>query len=151
MPPRLIRFIRFNFVGALGVLVQMAAVTCLVEALGLHYAVATMIAIELSVLHNFAWHERWTWGARLRSGVRAERGHGGGLLRCLLFHAGNGCVSLAGSMALLPVLVGGLHLHYLAANLMTIAATGLLNFVIGDRVVFVARPPAAGHEPSAVH
>jgi putative flippase GtrA len=134
MPPRLVRFLRFNLVGALGIVVQLTTAAVLVEVLGLHYVLATMLAIELSVLHNFAWHERWTWAPD-----RTEGGEESGiLLRCLLFHAGNGCVSLVGSLALLPLFVGGLHLHYLAANLLAIAATGLLNFVIGDRVVFTA-------------
>ena len=136
MPPRFVRFLRFNLVGALGIAVQLTTVAVLVEVLGLHYAVASMIAIELSVLHNFAWHERWTWAPDRTEGAEARRRAGGVLFRCLLFHAGNGCVSLVGSLALLPLFVGHLLLHYLAANLLTIGATGLLNFLLGDRVVF---------------
>jgi putative flippase GtrA len=145
----ILRFVRFNLVGALGILLQLAAVALLVGVLGVHYIVATALAIEMAVLHNFAWHERWTWRDRHASrsaptpandgGRRTEKG----LLafRCLAFHAGNGCVSLLGSLALLPLLVGVLHLHYLVANIGTIGATGLLNFLISDRVVF--RPPTA--------
>ena len=29
--------------------------------LRVHYLVATAVAIEVSVLHNFVWHLRWTW------------------------------------------------------------------------------------------
>lgn len=146
----LIRFMRFNAVGALGILVQLASVGVLVGVLGIHYLVGSALAIEISVLHNFAWHERWTWKDRRRGGVaRASTHQGDGarlrassarsvLFRCLAFHAGNGCVSMLGSLALLPFLVGGLHLHYLPANLVTIAATGVLNFLISDRLVFSA-------------
>jgi putative flippase GtrA len=137
------RFLRFNLVSGLGVFVQLAAVTLLVEVLGLHYLVGTALAIEIAVLHNFAWHERWTWrdktGRLARSSTRSGRRkteNGSVFFRCLVFHAGNGCVSLLGSLALLPLLVGVLHLHYVAGNLVTIAATGLLNFLISDRVVF---------------
>lgn len=137
-----VRFLRFNVVSGLGLVVQLAAVTALVSVAGLHYLVGTAFAIELAVLHNFAWHERWTWGA----GRKAERGTAAGarssvFFRCVVFHAGNGCVSLLGSLALLPVLVGVLHLHYLIANLATIAATGLLNFLISDRLVFPIGEP----------
>ncbi len=168
-----IRFLRFNFVGALGIGVQLAAVTLLVGVLGLHYLVASALAIEMAVLHNFAWHERWTWrDRRLRSGAPADQkaevriqntedvtchshGHsvscllspvfvtpppsGSVFFRCLAFHAGNGCVSLLGSLALLPFLVGSLHLHYFVANLVTISATGVLNFLVSDRLVFAPR------------
>ncbi len=61
-------------------------------------------------------------------------------MRLLAFHAGNGLVSMVGTLLLLPVLVGGLRLHYALANLVAIAATGLLNFVLGDRVIFADGP-----------
>jgi putative flippase GtrA len=181
----MLRFLRYNLVGALGIFVQLFAVSVLVSGLGVHYLVGAALAIELAVLHNFAWHERWTWADRrgwnegtstrrrrasLRVGGRrkAEGGgrtegvgrkaEGGGrkaeggtrssmFFRCLVFHAGNGCVSLLGSLALLPVLVGVLHVHYLVANLATIAATGLLNFLISDRLVFqIGQPPQSENE-----
>ena len=137
----LIRFLRFNVVGAMGVAVQIAALALLVSGAGMHYFPATAIAIELSVLHNFLWHERWTW--RDRTGTNAERKVQGAGRRCggvpgrlVAFHAGNGLLSMSGSLILMPVLVGWLGLHYIAANLATIAATGLFNFVLGDRVIF---------------
>jgi putative flippase GtrA len=156
-----LRFFRFNVVGALGIGVQLATAALLVGVLGIHYLVGTALAIEISLLHNFVWHERWTWRDRRpgrantrtagEAGVeacnRAADTGGAGvqacyrtvLLRCLAFHAGNGCVSIVGTLALLPFLVGRLGLHYLAANLAAIAATGILNFLVGDRLVFVRR------------
>jgi putative flippase GtrA len=131
-----VRFLRFNVVGALGIAVQMAAAALLVGVLGLHYLVGSALAIELSVLHNFAWHERWTWADRLAGAGAPARGV---FFRCLAFHAGNGCVSLLGSLAVLPFFVGVLGLHYLVGNLAAIACTGLLNFVVGDRLVFAGR------------
>lgn len=131
-----LRFLRFNVVSGLGIFVQLAAAAWLVSVAGLHYIVGTALAIELAVLHNFAWHERWTW--RDRPGTKTHDL----FFRCLVFHAGNGCVSLLGSLALLPVLVGVLHLHYLVANLAAIGATGLLNFLISDRLVFQIGDPA---------
>ncbi len=130
----LLRFTRFNLVGALGVAVQLAAAALLVSVFHLHYLAATILAVEIAVLHNFTWHERWTWGslARLRRGPRAV------LSRCLAFHAGNGCVSVLGTLVLMPLLVGRLGLHYLLANLVAIAATAIVNFVVADRLVFAA-------------
>jgi putative flippase GtrA len=130
-----VRFLRFNVVGGIGILVQLAAVTLLVGVLGVHYLVATAIAVEMAVLHNFAWHERWTWRER----VSSRPAVGSAFFRCVAFHAGNGLVSLLGSLALLPLLVGVLGLHYLVANLAAIAATGVLNFLVSDRIVFASR------------
>ncbi len=121
------RFLRFNVVGAIGVGVRLLAAAVLADGLGLHYLVATALAIEASLLHNFFWHARWTWG---------ESDHV--FFRCVAFHASNGLVSMLGAMALMPALVDWLGLHYLVANAAAVALTGALNFVLGDRLVFRA-------------
>jgi putative flippase GtrA len=134
-----LRFLRFNVVGALGVVVQLSAVAILVGGLGVHYLVATAIAIEMAVLHNFFWHLRWTWAAQSEPGPgNAPRAQRHVFFRCVAFHAGNGLVSMLGSMALMPMLVDWIHLHYLLANLAAICVTGLMNFFLGDRVIFRA-------------
>jgi putative flippase GtrA len=137
-----LRFLRFNVVSALGIGVRLVTVAILASGLGLHYLVATAAAIEVSILHNFIWHLRWTW---------ASAGNGAGAtppaainhvyFRCLAFHASNGLVSLVGAMVMMPMLVGRLKMHYLLANLITVCLTGLLNFFCGDRLIF--RPTGA--------
>jgi len=126
-----LRFLRFNVVGAIGVGVRLGAVAFFAGVLGLHYLVATAIAIELSLLHNFFWHLRWTWSTERPDGPRRHA-----FFRCLAFHASNGLVSMLGSLALMPLLVGGFGLHYLLANVVAVACTGLANFLVGDRLIF---------------
>lgn len=94
----------------------------------------TALAIEAAVVHNFFWHRNWTWAVAGRA--RREPARGPILFQCAAFHAGNGLTSMVGTMAILPVLVGALHVHYLAANLVTICATGVFNFLLGDRLIF---------------
>lgn len=125
------RFLRFNAVGALGIAVQVAVLWLLAGPLHVHYLVATAVAIEVSVLHNFVWHLRWTWAPH-----DAEHATNRVYFRCLMFHAGNGLVSMLGSLALMPLLVGQLRLHYVVANLAAIACTGAINFLLGDRLIF---------------
>ena len=59
---RLRRWLAFNAVGTMGVAVQLAVLLSLslTEALGLNYLVATVLAVESAILHNFVWHEHWT-------------------------------------------------------------------------------------------
>jgi putative flippase GtrA len=130
-----LRFLRFNVVGALGIGVQVAVLWFLAGAMHLHYLVATAIAVEASVLHNFFWHLRWTWPSQ---GAEGPRNHV--FFRCLAFHAGNGLVSMLGSLALMPLFVAQLGLHYVVANLGAIACTGLINFLLGDRMIFRRGP-----------
>jgi len=56
----LVRWARFNAVGIMGAALQVAALSLLVT-LGMHYLVATALAVEAAVLHNYVWHRRWTW------------------------------------------------------------------------------------------
>ena len=64
MTPLAVRWLKFNFVGAIGIAVQMSAFALLEGALGVYYLSATALAVETAVLHNFVWHERFTWKDR---------------------------------------------------------------------------------------
>jgi putative flippase GtrA len=126
----------FNAVGAIGIAVQLGALSVLRDVAGFGYLPATAIAVEIAVLHNFFWHERWTW-----SDVTA--GHSGGLPRRLIrFHISTGLISVAGNLLLMSALVGGLGINYVCANFAAIAVCCLLNFAAGDRFVFAAIPQA---------
>ena len=122
------RWLKFNLVGGLGIGVQLACLALLRP--WMHYLPATALAVELAVLHNFFWHERFTW--KDRPGGRRER-----LLR---FHLGNGLVSILGNVGLMWLLVGQFHMqHLLVANGMAIAICSLLNFALGEWFVFRVR------------
>src|SRR4051812_6766077 len=123
------RFLRFNGVGVIGFVVQLAVLTVLVH-LGVHYLVATAAAIEAAVLHNFLWHERWTWRDRPATGRTRLR-------RLWHFHVANGLVSQAGNLALMWVLVDRGGVGPLAANAVAVVVCGLLNFLASERFVFV--------------
>jgi putative flippase GtrA len=127
-----LRWLRFNAVGGVGIGVQLAALALFKGVLGVGYLVATGLAVETAVLHNFFWHERWTW--RDRTSLRPDAGSFAG--RLLRFHLGNGLVSLLANLALMGLLVGGLGLHYLPANLLCIAAAALANFLVSELFVF---------------
>jgi putative flippase GtrA len=117
-------------VGAIGFAVQLGALALLTGWAGLPAPIATAVAVELTVLHNFAWHERWTWRDRARTMP------GRWPLRLARFHAASGLVSLAGNVALTVALVEWLHVPVVAANACAVALLGLVNFVAADRYVF---------------
>ena len=131
------RFVRFNVVAALGIGVRLFVAWALVNGAGMHYLVGTTLAIEASVLHNFFWHLHWTWGpSELKTGGRGQAPRNQVCFRCVAFHASNGLVTLLGAMVLMPLLVGSLGVHHLVANFIAVCFTGLLNFFLGDRLVF---------------
>jgi putative flippase GtrA len=134
LPLLLRRWLKFNAVGAIGILVQLLTLALLAGPLHIHYLLATALAVETAVLHNFVWHERWTWKDRTPGRARLALL----LSRLLRFHLSNGLVSILSNLLFMRLLVGQFHLHYLPANLLSIAACSLLNFFLSD--LFVFRP-----------
>jgi putative flippase GtrA len=128
------RWVKFNAVGGLGIVVQLGALAVLAGPVGMHYLVATGLAVEIAVLHNFFWHERWTWMERTRRAPELRLLVG----RLLRFHLSNGLVSILGNLVLMRLLVGQFRLHYMVANVLSIAACSLANFLLSDLFVFRA-------------
>jgi len=124
------RWIAFNLVGAIGIVVQLTSLMILTGGFGLAYLPATAIAVEAAVIHNFVWHERWTWSDRTRSLP------GGLWQRILYFHCTNGTVSIAGNLLFMRLFVERLGLNYLAANALAIALCSVANFIAGNCFVF---------------
>jgi dolichol-phosphate mannosyltransferase len=120
------RFLRFNAVGALGVGVQLASLWLLTGVAALHYLAATPLAVTLAVVHNFVWHRLWTWKDRDVHVARA----------CTRFVFINGLLSIASNLGVTAAIVSGTHVHPVVANVVAIMTSGLLNFWLGDVVVF---------------
>jgi putative flippase GtrA len=114
----------------MGIVVQLVALTLLKSGLHLNYLVATALAVEAAVIHNFFWHERYTW---------ADRESTSRLIRFAKFNLSNGVISILGNIALMRLLVGAIGLNYFVANALSIAGCSLLNFVVSDRLVFTGQ------------
>jgi putative flippase GtrA len=128
------RWLKFNAVGGIGVAVQLGALVVYKSLFGIHYLAATALAVETAVLHNFFWHQQWTWADRARSRMRPRL-----LFRRLFrFHLSNGLVSILSNVVLMRLLAGHFRLHYLLANVISIAITSAANFLLSE--LFVFRP-----------
>jgi putative flippase GtrA len=125
-----VRWLKFNLVGGLGIAVQLALLLGLKKGFHLNYLPATALAVEAAVVHNFLWHERYTWADR----VKSSRGRS--LPRLLRFNLTAGGVSIAGNLALMKAMVGLGHMNYLVANGVAIALCSLVNFLVSEEWVF---------------
>ncbi len=123
----LARWLRFNAVGLAGAGVQLVALRLLTAVFQIPYLTATALAVEIAVLHNFVWHEAWTW-----------RGIGGAgrYRRLVRFHIGNGLLSILSNVLFTWVFRQVLGMPLLAANTCAIASTAVLNFVVAYVWVF---------------
>jgi putative flippase GtrA len=132
----LIRWVKFNLVGAMGMAVQLAALALLNRCIPSHYLVSAAAAVELTLLHNFVWHMHYTW--RDRSG--RDRGDGAPWGRPFVrFQFSNGLVSLVGNLILMRLLVHGVHLPLLVSNLIAIFCCSIANFCIGNSWAFAVQ------------
>ena len=85
------RVLRFTIVGCSGVAVNMVILTTLIFA-GIPDLASLAIAIELSILNNFVWNDRWTFGEEFHSRKFLNRlglfqlvSIGGGIINWLLY------------------------------------------------------------------
>ena len=120
------RWLKFNLVGGIGIAVQLLALVLLKAVLQVNYLVVTALAVETAVIHNFLWHERFTWADRT----------GTGFSRFLKFNLTTGLFSIAGNLLMMKPLVGLGHLNYLPANGIAITACSVVNFLVSDGFVF---------------
>lgn len=111
-----IQALKFSVVGGLGAVVNMVALYVLHLWAGLPLATATVLAVELAVVHNYLLNDRWTFGVRAPSVRRFAKFNAsvlGGLgvnvfIVCALVHGG---------------------MYFLLANAFGIGAAFAVNFV----------------------
>jgi len=123
-----IRWGKFNLVGAMGVVVQLAALSVLNRWTAGHYLYASTAAVELALLHNFVWHLHYTW--------RDRRGDSALLAQFVRFHLSNGLVSMLGNLALMRALVQEAHFPLLVSNSIAILCCSIANFCLGTKWAF---------------
>jgi putative flippase GtrA len=131
----MIRWGKFNLVGAMGMVLQLAALALFNRWTGGRYLLASAAAIEITLLHNFVWHLHYTW--------RDRRDHSTWLVQLVRFHLSNGLVSLVGNLVLMRILVQEARLPLLVSNGIAILCCSIINFCLGDNWAF-----ALGSQPN---
>ena len=134
-----VRWWKFNLVGAIGMAWQLGVLAMVNRLAPGHYLVATAAAIELTLLHNFTWHLRFTWRDRRDASVLAAQ-----LIR---FHLANGLVSMLGNLVLMKILVNSVRAPLLLANGTAIVCCSIVNFCLGHNWAFAAKMDALRERP----
>lgn len=135
------RFGKFNLVGLLGAALQLLVFDLLLTEWHLPGAPAAALSVELTVVHNFLWHERFTWRDRELAGLRQRS------MRLLRFHLSNGLAPLTANTLLIYGLVGELGAPPVPSAMAAIALCAPVNFWLADRWVYrEAAPTGVGEE-----
>lgn len=128
------RLARFSLIGLLGAVLQLSLLQLMTQYVHLNGLVAAAAAVEITLLHNFLWHEKFTWRDR-SSKCLPQR-----MTRLWRFHLGNGFISLFGNTVLIYCLAERLKLPVLSSAIAAIGLCSLANFLLADRWVY----PASG-------
>jgi len=119
---RVVEFFCFSVVGCSGIAVNLGAYYAFTRWLAVPMTLASPMAIELSVLWNFALNDRWTFGGRrLHNGLAARVGR---------FHAVSLVAGLMNYSILLLLAKAGWW--DMAANLVGIAVGALAKFAVNS-------------------
>jgi putative flippase GtrA len=121
-------------VGAIGAILQLAALALINRCTVGHYLYATAAAVELTLVHNFVWHIHYTW--------RDRRGGSALLAPFVRFHLSNGLVSMLGNLALMPILIREARIPLLISNSIAILCCSIINFCLGDNWAFAVKAKA---------
>jgi putative flippase GtrA len=125
------RISAFVAVGAAGFVLQLGTIAALTRLAAWPYPLATLAGVELAVLHNFFWHQRWTWG---------ERRTGNGVIQRLLrYHAGTAATSLGGNIVWTTLWVEAAGVDPAVANVFAVLMMSGANFLVADRWVFARK------------
>ena len=129
------RFCTFIFVGWLGFVVQLVTLALLMSRAHWAWLPATIVAVEIAVIHNFIWHGLVTWKDRRFAGF-ARFARFGRFARFARFNIATGFASIGGNVALMAIYVGVFGLPPVAANALAVGTMSLVNFLLADRWVF---------------
>ena len=119
------RFQKFLLVGVIGLGVNQGVLFALVDRTGLAVALASPIAILLSMIVTFALNERWTWN---------DRGQGRVLHRAMLYGSINSGGLLINWLPL--VSLHRMGLDYLIANLIGAGIAAIWNFSLNHALTW---------------
>lgn len=119
------RFQKFLLVGAIGLAVNQGVLFTLVAQAGVTVALASPVAILLSMIVTFTLNERWTW---------QDRGRGPILHRALLYGSINSGGLLINWVTL--VSLDRMGLNYLIANLVGAGIAAIWNFSLNHALTW---------------
>ncbi len=120
------RFQKFLVVGGIGLAVNQGMLFALSDFAAARLAVASPVAIFISMVVTFALNERWTWH---------DRGSGPIVSRVLLYFPINS-VGLVINFGILALLVHKGGMHYLVANLIGAGTAAVWNFALNNLITW---------------
>ena len=143
------RYIKFGIVGASGTVVNIAVLKIAqttifngIESPKVQLGLSLVLAIFIATLSNFTWNRLWTWADRQEALAQDLGAPKAPLPERLTIQFGRYCAASWFGMAFQFVVTIWLS-HYMVdwlANVISIVAASVINFLANDRWTFKVRP-----------
>ena len=118
----------------MGAAIQLLLLYFATKEFDLPSVAAMPVAAEIALLHNFVWHECFTWRDR---GVLRATSPGQIAARLGRFQIASGLISLGGNTIAMYFLVQRLEVPAMPAAVAAMALCSVVNFLATDRWVYV--------------
>ncbi len=132
------RLLRFGIVGGTGVVVNYGFYVLFHDYFGIYDLAALVLAIELSILNNFIFNERWTFKDRSRGDAVTY------LRRMLAFNLSSGIVAFSVQVLNQWVETRIFNVWDKVALIIGIAFGALVNYFVSNHLIFKAKGAASG-------
>jgi Predicted membrane protein len=124
------KWVRYNAIGLMGLGLQLILLFLLTRFVHLNYFVATLFAVQCALIHNFLWHQRYTWKENV---VRSKKES---VMRFVRFNSSSGTLAIISNLGFTALLVQIVHLPLVVCNLMAIGICNVANFLFANNFVF---------------
>ena len=125
---------KFMAVAWLGMVVNTGCLYLFKGVMGIKLIPASMMAIEIAIIHNFIWFRYWAWKDR-------KKGNSDGFLKQLIkYNLATGAVDFVANVSVLWSLATLFKVHYLLANVLGMIAPPFIKFWLNEKLIFKESP-----------
>ncbi len=121
---------KFMAVAWLGMGVNTACLYLFKGILHIKLIPASLMAIEIAIIHNFIWFRTWTWRDRPNKPPFFQQ--------LIKYNLATGAVDFLANVSVLWSLSTFLKIHYLLANILGMIAPPFIKFWLNEKFIFKA-------------
>jgi putative flippase GtrA len=129
--PVVFRGTKFMIVAWIGMAVNTACLYLFKGVWGMRLIPASMLAIEVAIIHNFIWLRYWAWSGRVVDGKRPPF-----FRQLFIYNIATGAVDLVANVSILWLLATLFGVHYLLANIIGMILGPFIKFWVNEKLIF---------------
>lgn len=131
------RILSFQFIGWIGTAINLAVLWFCYDVLSWPLLVSGALAIEIAIIHNFAWYYFWTWNDRVAFTVRNF------ITLFARYNIFTAAIDFVIRLGILWILTEYFGVHYLISDVIGMFIAPILKYITNDAYIFNTEPKLA--------